>query len=334
MTGEQLEPILDPELEITDAHVHLYDDRPNVPPYVLNELIQDARSGHKVTEAVFVQCGWDRLKYPPETAPVGEVRRVVQVAEESVERGATQVTGIVGFADFRQGEAVADAVDALIEAGGPRLVGLRQSVPWDDSVPQWHWSRLGPKILGDERVRVGLGCLHSRSLTYETWLFHPQLPELTDLAHALPDQPIILDHLGGPLSVGDYEHRGAEVREQWRTSMTGLAKCPNVLLKIGGLGMAKMYAEELRGVAQASSIQLAEIWGEPIRWCIEEFGVERCMFESNFPVDKEHVTYRALWNAFKRIVADFSPAEKASLFRDTAHRAYGLPTANTASWST
>jgi predicted TIM-barrel fold metal-dependent hydrolase len=161
-------------------------------------------------------------------------------------------------------------------------------------------------------------------LSFDAWTYHPQIPELTELARAHPDVPIVLDHLGGPLGIGPYQGRRGEVMAVWRSYLSALAPCPNVVVKLGGIGMPVFGMEWHHTPEGASSDQLASVWGEDIRWCIEQFGVDRCMFESNFPVDRASCAYSVLWNAFKRIAADASPAEKAALFHDTAVRTYRL----------
>ena len=174
-----------------------------------------------------------------------------------------------------------------------------------------------PGLLGQDDFRRGFAALGAAGLSFDAWMFHPQLPELVDLCRAVPDTPVVLDHLGGPLGIGPYAGRRDEVLAGWRESMTDVAACDNVVLKLGGIGMA-IYGMGWHRDGGASTEQLAETWGEPIRWCIETFGAERCMFESNFPVDKVSCTYADLWGAFELIAADASPADRDALFAGTA----------------
>ena len=179
-------------------------------------------------------------------------------------------------------------------------------------------------LLADPAFRAGFAALGRAGLSFDAWLYHPQIAGLTDLARAVPGVTIVLDHLGGPLGQGAYAGRREEVLEGWRSSMRDLAACPQVMLKLGGIGMPIFGLNFHEHPEATTSEELAAVWGPEIRWCIEQFGVERCMFESNFPVDKVSCSYAVLWNAFKRIVADASAAEKAALFHDTAAKAYRL----------
>ena len=319
--------ILEPELEITDAHHHLWDHHD--PVYLLDDLLADCASGHRVTKTVFVECGWSWDERPerPELAPVGEVRRVAQVAVESDRRGGAVVAAIVGFADLRFGDAAGDVLDQLTDAGAGRFVGVRQSSTWDaSSAFRAHPTRPGPGLLSAPEFRRGFRQVAERGLTFDAWLYHTQLDELSALARAFPDVVVIVDHLGAPLRIGPYADREQEVREVWQSSMTDLASCPNVMVKLGGIGMAALAGEGPPDAAASTAQSLAQQWGDTIRWCIDQFGVERCMFESNFPVDRARVGYRDLWNAFKLIVADASADEKAALFRRTADRVYRIST--------
>ena len=178
----------------------------------------------------------------------------------------------------------------------------------------------------DLGLEAGARVLASMGLSFESWLYHTQLDELSALARAFPDVVVIVDHLGAPLRIGPYADREQEVREVWQSSMTHLASCPNVMVKLGGIGMAALAGERPPDAAASTAQSLAQQWGDTIRWCIDQFGVERCMFESNFPVDRALIGHRDLWNAFKLIVADASADEKAALFRRTADRVYRIST--------
>ena len=308
---------LEPELPIVDPHHHLWEHPANV--YMMNELRADTGSGHHVEKTVFVECGSGYRGGEPESMSfVGETEFVVTADPDGF------VAGIVGRADLSSPDT-ADVLAAHIEAGQGRFRGIRHASAHDaDPAIRASHTRPPPGLLGRDDFRRGFAALGAAGLRFDAWLFHPQLPELVSLARAHPDVPIVLDHLGGPLGIGPYAGRRDDVLAAWRPSMEAVAGCANVSLKLGGIGMPiyGMGFHKLDG--GASSLQLAETWGEPIRWCIEQFGVDRCMFESNFPVDKASCTYAVLWNAFKRIAADCSAAEKEALFSGTASRFYDV----------
>jgi predicted TIM-barrel fold metal-dependent hydrolase len=210
-------------------------------------------------------------------------------------------------------------------AASPRFRGIRHAAGWEASgqIRNSH-TNPPPGLLGDARFRRGFAELAPRGLTFDAWLYHPQLPELTDLAKAFPDTTIILDHFGGPLGIGPYAGRRAEVFAAWTTAIRALADCPNVVVKLGGLVMPLNGFGFHKREQPIGSIELAEATRDWYLHTIECFGVERCMLESNFPVDKVSVSYRVLWNSFKRLTATFSEAERTALFHDTAVRVYRL----------
>ena len=311
------EEALEPELPILDPHHHLWDHPTS--RYMVEELRDDTGSGHAVVRTVFVECASAYRTAGPEAfRPVGETDFVVAADHSGF------IAGIVGFADLTAPD-VADVLTAHVDAGRGRFRGIRHVNAFDPS-PDIRRSHTSPPpgLLGDAAFRSGFAALGRAGLRFDAWLYHPQLPELTDLARAHPDVPIILDHLGGPLGIGPYANRRDEVLDVWRQAMDEVASCDNVVLKLGGIGMPIFGLGFHKQDGETTSEELAAAWGDEIRWCIERFGVDRCMFESNFPVDKASCTYVVLWNAFKRIAAGASPAEKAALFHDTAARAYGV----------
>src|SRR5262245_3076261 len=322
--AQRIEPVLDPALPIIDPHHHLW-EREGMTRYLLADLHDDTGAGHRVEATVFIECAWGyRADGPEELRPVGETETVAAIAATSAAHGA-EIRGIVSFADMRLGDAVEDVLHAHGAAGTGRFRGVRHATAFDEDrrIRRTH-TRPTAGLMGDEAFRRGVTRLAALDLSFDAWLYHPQIPELTALARAVPDGRFVLDHLGGPLGTGPYEGQRAEVLEQWRADIAELATCPNVTVKLGGIGMP-VYGFGFDAQPEPpSSDALVAAWGQPITYVIEHFGADRCMFESNFPVDKMSCSYVTLWNAFKKIAASASPAEKADLFHGTAARVYRL----------
>lgn len=317
------EPAIDPDLPIVDPHHHLWDHERG--RYLLDELQADTGGGHRVEATVFVECRWGyRNDGPEHLQPVGETETVAAIAEQSAASGS-EIRGIVGFADLTLGDDVDEVLDAHTEAGRGLFRGVRHATAYDADprVRRTH-TRPTPGLMADPGYRRGVERLAERGLTFDAWLYHPQIPELTELARAVPGCTFVLDHLGGLLGTGPYEGRRAEILGRWRTDIAELATCPNVTMKLGGIGMVVFGLGFETGPQPPSSDDLAEAWAEPITYAIEQFGADRCMFESNFPVDKASCSYVTLWNAFKKIAGGASSTETAALFHDTATRVYRL----------
>ena len=327
-----MEESIDPELPICDPHHHLWDwparrDRPGN-RYLLEELLQDIGGGQNIVQTVFVECRSMYRSYgPQEMKPVGETEFVQGIAAQSAsgQYGATRVAaGIVSHADLTLGAAVAAVLEAHIAASVNRFRGIRHSSAWDASTDIRDYANRNKGLLLDSKFREGFGCLQKYNLSFDAWLYHPQLPELVNLARAFPDTTIIVDHIGGLLGIGPYAGKQEEVFQQWKKGIAELSTCPNVVVKLGGLGMPVCGFGWNERKTPPNSNELAEAMAPYYHWCIEKFGVKRCMFESNFPVDKVSYSYNVMWNAFKRICENFSLKEKAALFNDTAVRVYRL----------
>jgi L-fuconolactonase len=326
--GEDMttEEILEPDLPICDPHHHLWDHPGH--RYLLDELLADTGSGHNVVATVFVECmSMYRATGPEELRPVGETEFVNGVAAMSASGryGPTRVAaGIVSFADLTLRERAGAVLDAHL-AASPRLRGIRHAAGWDASEAVRNSHTNPPRGLYlDGGFRRGFAELAKRGLVFDAWLYHPQIPELTDLATAFPDTTIVLDHFGGPLGVGPYAGKRAEAFAAWKPAIRALADCPNVVAKLGGLVMPINGFGFHKRAEPPTSLELAETTRDWYLHAIDCFGVHRCMFESNFPVDKVSAPYAVLWNSFKRIAAGCSAAEKAALFHDTAARVYRL----------
>jgi L-fuconolactonase len=321
------EPILDPDLPIVDTHHHLW-DMPGY-RYLLDEFLADLGTGHNVVATVFEECrSMYRAHGPEEMRPVGEVEFVAGVAamSDSGRYGPTRICrGIVGYADLALGDRVAAVLEAEIAAGGGRFRGIRYSAGWDaDPVIGNSHGVSAPGLYLDADVRAGMKRLEKLGLVLDAWLFHPQLPEAIDLARAFPNAGIVLCHMGGPLGYGPYAGKKDEVFADWKASMADLARCPNVSVKLGGVMMRLAAYDYMKLPAPPSSEALARLWEPYVTTCIDLFGPDRCMVESNFPVEKMGIGSAALWNAFKRMTAGASPDEKKAIFSGTADRVYRL----------
>ncbi len=332
--------IVAPELEICDPHHHLWDLRNRAlspflsqmrvakAAYLLPELLHDLAQGHNVTSTVFVESrAFYNPHYPDHLQSVGETQFAGGIAAMSAGGaygGVLACEGIVARVDLTLGDKVEEALEAQLRAGGGRLRGVRQTAAHDeDSAIPRNPSGAPRDLYRLRRFREGFARLQRHNLSFDAWLYHPQLDDLIDLARAFANQTIILDHLGTPLGVGAYHARRAEVYGEWRSSMRRLAQCPNVFVKVGGLGM-QLCGFDPPLPHEDPVEHFAVAWAPYLDACIEAFGAARCMFESNFPVDAPTCGYRTLWNIFKTFTRAFSSAEQNALYRLTARRVYRL----------
>lgn len=321
-----VEPILDPGQFIIDPHHHLWDR--DGWRYLLDEMLADIRTGHDVRATVLVQSSrsMSRADGPREMRPVGETEFAAGVAamcESGVYGDVRVCAGIVSQADLTLGAAVRPVLESHARAGGGRFRGIRHIATWDadESVLNPAY-RPAEDMLDSAGFRAGLKVLGEMGLSFDAWLYFPQLPRLIRLARDFPQVPMVLNHCGGVLGIGPY--RRETTFPVWRAAMAELAGCPNVMVKLGGLGMRLPGFGFETGATAPASKDLAEAWRPWIETIIGLFGAARCMFESNFPVDKGGNSYAACWNAFKRIVAGASAEEKADLFWRSASRFYRL----------
>lgn len=320
------EEVIDPGLPICDPHHHFW-DRPES-RYLLDELLEDISGGHNIKETVFIECSsMYRADGPELSRPIGETEFVQGLAAMSASGGYgdTKVAaGIVSYADLSAGDAVTAVLESHIAASSNRFRGVRNSSCWDEDPGVRSYKSPMKGLLANAKFREGFSALDRLGLSFDAWLYHTQLGELADLARAFPDVPIILDHIAGPLGILSYAGKRDEVFQAWKAGMTDLATCPNVVIKLGGFGMPLGGFEWHKREAPPSSADIADVMGPYYRHCIEAFGADRCMFESNFPVDKLSLSYAVLWNAFKKIAASYSYDEKQSLFHGTAARVYRI----------
>jgi len=322
------EPALDPGQKIVDPHHHLW-DRPGW-RYLLDDILADIRSGHDIRATVFVQArAMHRAAGPEAMKPVGETEFANGIAAMCASGGYGDVrvcAGIVGFADLMLGAAVQPVLEAHVAAGGGRFRGIRHIATWDEDPALLNPAYMPPEdMMASDVFRAGFARLAPLGLSFDAWIYFHQIPRLTALARAFPETPIVLDHCGGILGIGRYEGRRDAVFAEWQRVMRDLATCPNGRVKLGGLGMRLPGFGFEDAATPPDSATLAAAWKPWTESCIALFGTDRCMFESNFPVDKGSYGYGAGWNAFKRIAGHASAAEKADLFWRSATNFYRLP---------
>jgi L-fuconolactonase len=343
----QTEAILEPNLPIVDPHHHLWDwpaallaNLPTPPHgfavviqramrYLLPELLTDTSTGHNIRATVFMECGaMYRADAADKFKPIGETEFVNGVAAMCASGRYGDIracAGIVGHVDLTAGSAVSEVLEGHLKAGGERFRGIRHSASYDaDSNVLGPLARIGGGLYAAKAFREGFAQLAKYNLSFDAWILEPQLPELIDLVRAFPNTPVILDHVGTPLGIASYQGKRELRFPTWRDNIRKLAALPNVSVKLGGLAMAYCNFPSFLQTPPASSSQLAAEWKPYVETCIEAFGANRCMFESNFPVDLGSCTYPVLWNAFKLLAKNYSPDEKTALFSGTAKRVYRL----------
>ncbi len=300
------EPTLEPDLPICDPHHHFWDNRPQSIPYqryLLHELASDVNSGHNVQSTVFVEArSMYRTDGPEELRPVGEVEFVQGLAAASASGlygPCRAAAAIVGHANLNLGEGVEPVLQTLQAASPNRFRGIRHSVTWDPhpEVQNTAAHQMQGQLASDN-FRAGARVLSRTGMSLEAWLNHPQLAELADFAKAVPDLTIILNHIGGLMRIGPYANRGDEVMANWRSGVAAVGACPNVNIKLGGIGMPRTGFDWDTREVPIGSEELATAVAPLMNYCIENFGPERCMFESNFPPDKVSFSYNVIYNAF------------------------------------
>ena len=320
------EEIIDPARPIIDPHHHLWETTSMWGRYVLEDLWGDTESGHNIEKTVFIDCRSNyRQDGPEHLRPIGETEFIAGVAAESTKReGAARIAGIVSHANLLLGDAVEEVLAAHEEAGNGLFRGIRHAGPHDTTGTLTNAGRGQPCPYGDEDFRTGMGRLGQLGYTYDTWHFFHQNRDYLALARAVPDTTMILDHFGTPLGVGAYAGKQEEIFAQWKEDMAAIAECPNVVAKLGGLAMPDNGFGWDRRDRPPTSDEFAEAQRRYYLHTIDCFGPDRCMFESNFPVDKLSIGYHVMWNGMKKIVADFSADEKHAMFHGTAARIYRL----------
>jgi L-fuconolactonase len=320
------EPPVDPDRRIVDPHHHFWEQ--GAWKYRSADYARDAATGHHITSTVFIECqGSYRKSGPEELRPVGETEFVAAEAQRAAGRNP-HVAGIVAHANLALGDGV-EAVVAAHQAAGARLFrGIRHMTTWSaDANPHSH-SGAGPDpaLLGRHDYRRALSRIGGMGYPFDAFVFHPQLLQLADTARAVEGTTFVLGHLGAPmLSTAASDRDRAEVRAQWRAGMREVASCENVVVKLGGLGMDGLFGTGWSARERPpGSDEVVAWWGDDIRFCIDTFGPGRCMFESNYPIDRESLGYGITWNAFQKIAQVYTDAEQDQLFAGTAERVYRL----------
>jgi L-fuconolactonase len=324
--------IIDPDLPICDPHIHLINDI--LGQYLIEDAVRDVQnSGHNVVHPIYMECGnWYRETGPEIMRPVGEVEYVVAQNER-----AGFFAGLIAFAELRLGDGVQEVLDSIQDVAGSRLRGIRFGTAWDPDPAfcfEPHGSTQG--MLRDDVLQRGAAAVGRLGLPLDCFVFSHQLLDVVAFAQALPEQIIVVDHLGTPLVGMGRSRPTSEVMALWRQDLHVLAGCENVRMKLGGIGMEMQGAPwapriteagwDRTGIShQPTAEEVADFWRGDVTFCIDTFGPERCMFESNFPIDRQTFDYSTSWNAFKLMAASYSAAERLALFHDTAAETYGLP---------
>jgi L-fuconolactonase len=324
------EQAIEPDYPIVDPHHHLFNTAADKLYYRREDMTQDLATGHRVMGTVYVAAygaGW-RKSGPPALKAVGETERIVQLSASplTTPHGPCRLgAGIVADADLSLGDGVAAVIDAHLQAADGRLRGVRHYATYHEGDLSKFIPNAPRNMMASAEFRRGFEKLESHKLAFDALVYHTQLRELADLADAFPRTPIVLNHVGMPVGVLDHRTRQAEVRREWERDMRALARRQNVFVKVGGMGMPIFGFGFEHADKPASTQALVQAWKPLMDVCINAFGADRCMLESNFPVDKQSCGYVQLWNAFKQATAQLSATERQSLFYRTACKAYRLP---------
>jgi L-fuconolactonase len=322
-----VEPIIDPDRAIVDPHHHLW---PVGGPllYGPSELATDTGSGHHVVATIFMECSAAyRADGPAHLRSVGETEFVAASADwlTANHPDGPPIAGIVGHADLADRAHLDEVLDAHTAAAGGRFRGIRDALARATEPEVMMIAGMNPAgKFADDDFRSGVRRLGERGLTYDSWHYHHQNHEFLDLARAIPDTTMVLDHFGTPCGVGQYETQREEIFESWKQDISAIAECPNVVAKIGGLAMPDNGFGWHTAAAPPTSDEFVEQQARYYLHTIKAFGPHRCMFESNFPVDRFSLSYSVLYNGLKKIAAEFTDAEQDAMFSGTAARVYSI----------
>ena len=329
--NQHIEDPISPNIPIIDPHHHLWDV--GFGRYYIEELLEDINSsGHNILSTVYIMSSSNTKIYSKdgleEFKPLTEIefatsegKRADLIPNNKVKVNAS----IVGSVDLTYGNKLQPVLEKAVNISEGRLKGIRMLLA----------SHTDPRI-SSGAVKSDLGlmlhpnfiegakCIQNANLSLDFWIYHTQLNEMEKIARSLPDLTIILNHIGGPIHLGEYEGKQAATHREWRSAMMRLSRIPNINVKLGGLGMAVNGAKFHNNKFPPNSVQLSDVWKPWIYETIDMFGFDRCMFESNFPVDKGSCSYGALWNAFKILAKDMSDDEINKLFSKNAAKIYKI----------
>ena len=322
------EEIIDPKLPIIDPHHHLWNGDNQLAgtfPYLIENLNEDTFSGHNIVGTIFMECAQGYYSDGEEKyKPVGETEFVVNLIKDSKKLPeSTNIIGIIGFADLMFGSEVRGVLNKHILKGEGLFRGIRHAAGWDKN-NEIHNSHSNPieNIYHNKNFMKGAEELINLNLTFDAWHYHHQITDLSIFSKKYPELSIIHDHFGGPLGVGPYEGKRQEIFKKWKDDISLLSESKNVYAKLGGLAMPVNGWNFHKQDKPASSEQIVDMHHEYYLHTIDCFGVDRCMFESNFPVDRRSISYHVLWNAFKKMVSDYSDEDKNKLFFKNAKDIY------------
>lgn len=318
------EPALDPAQIIIDSHHHLY-HRPGV-RYLLDDYLADLDCGHDIRATVAVQArAMLRAGGPPELASLGETEFLngqAAMSDSGVYGPVRVAAAIVGHVDLTLGDRLRPILERHIAASG-RLRAIRQPLAWDADATLMNPAYGTPKGLTESPAfRQGMALVQDLGLSFEIWAFYPQLTQIAQLARAFPDLPMVVNHLGGVIRAGAYA--GRDIFAKWRQGMVALADCPNVSVKLSGLGMRLSGFGFDDGILPPSSTELAAVWKPWMMTALDLFGPSRCIWGSNFPVDKGSYGYGIGLNAVKLLLAGATEGERNNVFWRNAHRLYNI----------
>ncbi|WP_066285496.1 amidohydrolase family protein [Arthrobacter sp. B6] len=323
LRGGDVEDVVNPDVEVIDAHMHIWDDKkPRLPDYMIPEFRADTESGHRIVDSVYVECGWAiRPDGPEHLRSVGETEAVAVAADTE---GAPALSGIISFTDLTSPE-LGEALDAHDQAARGRFRGIRHSTAWDEdpAVPRPK-EQPAPELMDSDPFRAGLKLVGDRGYLFEAFVYHPQISKLASATRAVPETTVVLEHLGSPAAVGRHAGRPDEVFAEWRAGIDEFSELPNTYLKIGGLGWPPMAGTLAGRDTPVSSAEIADHWAPFVSYALSAFGAQRCIAESNFPMDRGVASYRTLWNAIKLLLADLPATDQHMVLGGTARKLYTL----------